>query len=97
MHDALVRGFNINLRITLCQLFNYDILHEKPGTGSRRLKQPLEHRFALSLPEDPSRCWFLLQHHVQLNRSTEDGILNKTSLLVMISHQCQHNTQGEAS
>lgn len=54
MHDALVRGFNINLRITLRQLFNYDILHEKPGAGSKRLKQTLKHGFALSLPEDPA-------------------------------------------
>lgn len=51
MHDALVRGFNINPRITLCQLFNYYSLHEKPGTGSKRLKQTLGPGFALSLPE----------------------------------------------
>lgn len=37
-----------------------------------------------------SHCWFLLQHHVQLNRSSEGGILNKTSLLVMPSMPTQH-------
>lgn len=54
MRDALIRGFNINLRITLCQLFNYYTLHEKPGTGSKRLKQTLEYGFAFSLPDDPT-------------------------------------------
>lgn len=54
MRDALIRGFNINLRITLCQLFNYSSLHEKIGAGSKRLKQTLEHGFPLSLPEDPT-------------------------------------------
>lgn len=54
MRDALIRGFNINLRITLCQLFNYYSLHEKIGAGSKMLKQTLEHGFPLSLPEDPT-------------------------------------------
>lgn len=40
-----------------------------------------------------SHCWFLLLHHVQLSRSTEGGIGNKTSLLVMPSVPTQH-TRG---